>query len=256
MDKTISVWKERALEMLLQVFLKLGMERLSIVRRLSISLLVEYENLERIGKMSETLYELFVRLDDGPLIVQVGYLQLKLGLLDDSIDTLTNLLSRAIIRGHEVESMVISNLIESYVKKNATDEAIEVFEKVLPQLDIVGPRGKLYYNIGNAYSDRDRFSEATRCYEMALREPNANRLYVLHNLGYCFFKLGKADIALDYYQMALSVATSRSELAMEEYAISNVYLTLGCSNEARSFLFRAAEHGHFKAQQKVSGFDD
>ncbi len=211
-----------------------------------------YEHNGRPGKMWNRFQEYLRVRDDENLSFQLGYLQVKFGMLEESVSTYRLLLDRGILRGATIDQMLVANLIDSLNRLERYGDAIDVFENTLPTVHLSGRMDNVYYNTGNSYLGKERLLDAIQCYKNAMRLRTTNSCNILHNLGNCYFMLKDARAALECYRKALEVAGTDEEKGMEEYAMGATSFMLGCYDAAREYYNRAAERGHSGAAQRIA----
>ena len=244
--------KERIQEALFSQSLEFRVDRSWMGRRLLVALLFTYKDLGRPGPLWPQIQAYIADMDDENISFQFGYLQLEFGMIDESIAAFRMLLDRAILREAGVDPMLVSNLIDAFNTAERYSAAIDVFENIVPQIGISGAVDRIHFNAGNSYYAVDRFAEAARCYQTALKIRTSNTCRILHNLGNCYSALGDERGAIEYYKSALRQAATDAEKGMEEYAIGNASAELGNHEEAKVYYIRAAERGHVKAGEKLA----
>ena len=244
--------KERTQEGLFLHSVELKIDRSWIGRRLLAAVLFTYQDLGRPGRHWSKIRDYLVHLNDENLSFQLGYLQLEFGMVKESIATFQELLDRALLRDATVDPLLISNLIDALNGAGEYSDAIHVFENVLPKIPLSGPKDTIHYNAANSFYGEERFTEAARCYRIALCIRTSNRCHILHNLGNCYSEMGDEASALEWYKHALDEATTDSERGVEEYAIGRSSAELGRRGDALAYYRRAADRGHTRAAQKIA----
>ncbi len=232
--------------------MKLRIDRSWMGRRLLVAVLFTYENLGRPGRLWSRIQDYLLDLNDENLYFQLGYLQLKFGMIGESIAVFRELLDRAILRDATVDPLLISNLVDALNIADEYHEAIHVFENIMPMIDLSGSTDTIHYNAGNSYYGEARYKEAARCYQTALGLRTSNTCHILHNLGNCYSEMGDETSALELYKRALGEAMTDAEKGMEEYAIGSASAELGRHADALAYYMRAADRGHVKAAERIA----
>ncbi|MGC4115334.1 MAG: tetratricopeptide repeat protein [Myxococcales bacterium] len=88
-----------------------------------------------------------------------------------------------------------------HVSYGEKDKAIEHYKKAL----VINPKfSEAMVNLGNVYLDQARYEEAIPLYEKALSDILYKTPYIAeNNLGWCHFKMGNVQLAIDHIKSAL-----------------------------------------------------
>ena len=127
------------------------------------------------------------------------------------------------------------------------DEGMRVFKDTLPIEKYMRQEYKscaLLYNIAQTYVNRNQYEGAIKYFELSLSRSNTNTtlqsvsgcviIRVLHNLGYCNYRLGRNGDAMKYYQHSLSLSLQQKQRSQTRDANDCVWKTTNESDLAAS----------------------
>jgi len=114
---------------------------------------------------------------------------------------------------------------------NDSDSALQQLQKSVED----APSESGYLNLGNAYAERARFSEAVEAYKKGLAI-NPNNPSVLANLGVSLYQMGRFSEAREQFEKALK---NNPDDAATTYLLGATYLQMGDQEKAET-LFKKA----------------
>lgn len=127
-------------------------------------------------------------------------------------------------------------------KQNQHHKSITLYKKVLPLAKSERQKANIFNNLGNLYSEIDKFAKAQSSYEGALKiyrdlageNPGVYLTYVartLNNLGVLYEKINRPNDALLFCEQALKIYRKLGADNLSEYshAIADIFNNLGVS---------------------------
>lgn len=114
---------------------------------------------------------------------------------------------------------------------NDSDSALQQLQKSVEE----APSESGYLNLGNAYAERARFSEAVEAYKKGLAI-NPNNPSVLANLGVSLYQMGRFSEAREQFEKALK---NNPDDAATTYLLGATYLQMGDQEKAETMFKKA-----------------
>ena len=121
-----------------------------------------------------------------------------------------------------------SNTDESKLKQRQKyDEGMQVYnEPLYPYDDMNTVASTLMYNIAQTHASRHQYESAQAWFERSHKRRQLSADYgnvvmdamVVHNLAYCFYRMGNNEQALKYYQQAMSLVQARGNASSKDLA--------------------------------------